>query len=76
MEELAVVLTGKLKSPVQDRTGLAGTFDYSVAFSSGVDASDAPILTTAIHDLGLDLKKGKGEFAVLVIDQLVKPSEN
>ena len=76
MEELAVVLTGKMGAPVQDRTGLAGAFDYSVAFSSGVEDSDAPVLTTAIHELGLDLKKSKGEFEVLVIDRLGKLSEN
>ena len=47
-----------------------------VAFSSGIDASEAPVLTTAILELGLNLKKVKGKFAVLVIDQLAKPSEN
>jgi uncharacterized protein (TIGR03435 family) len=76
MDELAVVLTGKMNAPVRDRTGLAGAFDYNVVFSSGVDASEAPVLTTAIRELGLSLKKGKGKFAVLVIDQLAKPSEN
>jgi uncharacterized protein (TIGR03435 family) len=76
MEELAVVLTGKMGAPVRDRTGLQGAFDYSVAFSGGVEASDLPGLTTAIHELGLNLKKSRGEFEVLVIDRLERPSEN
>jgi uncharacterized protein (TIGR03435 family) len=38
--------------------------------------SDAPVLTTAIHELGLDLKKSKGGFDVLVVDRLGKLSEN
>lgn len=76
MEELAVVLTGKTGAPVQDRTGLTGAFDYSVAFSSGIEVSDAPVLTTAIRELGLNLKKTRGEFEVLVIDHLEKPSGN
>ena len=38
-----------------------------VAFSSGIDASEAPVLTTAILELGLNLKKVKGKFAVLVM---------
>ena len=53
-----------------------GAFDYAVDFSSGVDASDAPVLTTALHELGLNLEKTKGEFEVLVIDQIEKPSAN
>ena len=76
MEELAVVLTGKMGAPVQDRTGIAGGFDYSVAFSSGVEASEAPVLPTAIRELGLRLEKSKGLFGVLVVDGLEKASEN
>jgi uncharacterized protein (TIGR03435 family) len=76
MEELAVVLTGKMGAPVRDRTGITGSFDYGVAFSNGVDASDAPFLTTAVHELGLNLEKARGKFEVLVIDRLEKPSDN
>jgi len=70
------VLTGRMNAPVRDRTGLTGAFDYNVAFSSGVDASDAPVLTTAIRELGLNLEKSQGQFEVLVIDRLEKPSAN
>jgi uncharacterized protein (TIGR03435 family) len=76
MEELAVVLTGKMGAPVRDRTGITGSFDYRVAFSNGVDASDAPFLTTAVRELGLNLEKTRGKFEVLVIDRLEKPSDN
>jgi uncharacterized protein (TIGR03435 family) len=76
MDELAVVLTGRLKAPVLDRTGLKGAFDYNVVFSSGIDASDAPALTTAIGELGLRLKKTRGDFEVLEIDRLEKLVHN
>jgi uncharacterized protein (TIGR03435 family) len=76
MNELAVVLTGKLNAPVRDRTGLKGAFDYTVVFSSGIDASDAPVLITAIGELGLRLKKTRGDFEVLVIDRLENLSNN
>ncbi len=76
MEELTVVLTGKIGAPVRDLTGIAGGFDFSVAFSSGVEASDAPVLTTAIRELGLSLEKSKGLFEVLVVDRLEKASGN
>jgi uncharacterized protein (TIGR03435 family) len=55
---------------------ITGAFDYSVAFSSGVEASDAPVLTTAIHELGLNPEKTRGNFEVLVIDHLEKSSDN
>ncbi len=70
MEELAVVLSGRMRAPVQDRTGLTGLFDYSVPFSSGLDTSTEPVLTTAIRGLGLNLAKSKGRFEVLVIDHV------
>jgi uncharacterized protein (TIGR03435 family) len=76
MEEVVVVLTRQMNAPVRDRTGIAGTYDFDVAFSTGVDGSDRPVLATAIHDLGLNLEKSKGTFEVLVIDQLQKPTSN
>ena len=76
VEEMVVVLTRQMRAPVRDRTGITGTWDFDVAFSTGVDGSDKPVLTTAIHDLGLNLVKSKGAFEVLVIDRLEKPGAN
>ena len=78
MEELAVVVTRMVNVPVRDRTGIAGVFDYRVKFSSGVDESDAPVLTTAIHGLGLNLGENqRSTFRVVtVIDNLEKLSGN
>ena len=52
LEEMVVVLTRQMRAPVLDRTGITGTYDFDVAFSTGVDGSEKPVLTTAIHDLG------------------------
>ena len=76
MEEMVVVLTRQMRAPVRDRTGFTGTYDFDVAFSTGVDGSEKPVLTTAIHDLGLSLEKSKGMFEVLVIDHVEKPAAN
>ena len=76
LRELAVVLTRQMGVPVRDRTGITGTFNYDVAFTRGVDASDAPFLTTAIHELGLNLERSRGAFDALVVDHVEKPSEN
>jgi uncharacterized protein (TIGR03435 family) len=65
-----------MRAPVQDHTALSGVFDYDVAFSDGIDASEKPVLTTAIHEMGLALEKTKGKFELYVIDHLEKPSPN
>jgi uncharacterized protein (TIGR03435 family) len=76
IEEMAAVLATQLRAPVRDRTGIAGTYDFDVAFSTGVDEFDKPVLSTALQDLGLNLQKGKGTLDVLVIDHLQRPTSN
>jgi uncharacterized protein (TIGR03435 family) len=76
IEEMVVVLTRQVGAPVRDRTGITGTYDYDVAFSTGVDGSEKSVLTTAIHDLGLSLQKTQGTFEVLVVDRVQKPVAN
>jgi uncharacterized protein (TIGR03435 family) len=76
MEELVVILTKQMGAPVVNRTGLEGTFDYTVRFSPGLEESDVPLLVTAIRTLGLSLRKGKGKFEVLVVDQVGKLTAN
>ena len=76
VEEMVVVLTTQMRAPVRDRTGITGMYDYDLAFSTGVDGSEKPVLTTAIHDLGLNLEKTKDTFEVTVIDHLEKPAAN
>ncbi len=63
-------------SPVRDRTGLTGIFDYDVIFALNdvqADANSAPTVTTAIQEeLGLKLEKSK----VLVVDYVEQPAAN
>lgn len=80
MEQLVASLSGRMSAPVRDRTGLTGTFDYSVVFArddNPADMSGLPVLTTAIqNDLGLKLVVGKGPVEVLIVDHVEKPSAN
>jgi uncharacterized protein (TIGR03435 family) len=76
VEEMVVVLTTQMRAPVRDRTGISGLYDYDLAFSTGVDGSETPVLATAIRDLGLMLEKTKGMFEVMVIDHVQKPAAN
>ncbi len=76
IEEMVVVLTTQMHAPVRDRTGITGLFDYDLAFSTGVDGSEKPVLTTAIRDLGLGLEKSNGTFELMVVDHAERPSAN
>lgn len=80
MEKLIYQLTGRVRTPIRDRTGLTGTFDYNVTFVQNptqADANSAPMIATAIQeDLGLKLEKAKIPVEVLVIDHVEKPTAN
>jgi uncharacterized protein (TIGR03435 family) len=77
---LAAALSQYLRAPVQDRTGLTGTFDYDVVFSVNDVSSNvtsAPLLATAIQEeLGLKLESTKGPVEVMVVDHVEKPTAN
>ncbi len=72
--------------PVHDRTGLAGTFDFSLEWSPPPDPGEPTSLQTADtgptfpealqKQLGLKLKSAKGPVDVLVIDHVEHPTEN
>jgi uncharacterized protein (TIGR03435 family) len=80
IEQLIRQLTGRVRTPIRDRTGLTGTFDYNVAFvlnPTQADANSAPMITTAIQEeLGLKLEKSKIPVEVLVIDHVENPTAN
>jgi uncharacterized protein (TIGR03435 family) len=87
MTGLASLLqVGLLERPVVDRTGLAGTFDFELDFTSDrtKGGNDAPPLSedpdaaagifTAIQEqLGLKLVAAKGPGEVIVIDHIERP---
>lgn len=78
--KLAETLQRVVQLPIWDRTGLAGTYDFTFRYAQDVSAdraTDAPALATALREsLGLNLAKQKGPLETLVIDSIEKPSEN
>jgi uncharacterized protein (TIGR03435 family) len=90
---LAVLATylpsiGDLDRPVLDRTGLQGSFDFSLEFTpeaylpenSGV-AADPDVRITGFHEalekqLGLILAPAKAPLDVLIVDHVERPTEN
>jgi uncharacterized protein (TIGR03435 family) len=82
MDKIVSSVSGQLRAPVVDSTGLTGTYDLNVHFlpderKLDADAGPAPTLTDALREeLGLRLEKGKALVEVLVIDHIEKPSQN
>jgi uncharacterized protein (TIGR03435 family) len=62
-----------LRQPIVDKTGLTGTFDFTLQWSD----SEGPSLFTALQEqLGLKLEPQKVPTGVLVIDHIEKPVLN
>jgi bla regulator protein BlaR1 len=89
--DFAQQLSRQFGAPVQDKTGIAGHYDFSLkwtrdASEPGADDGQAtyparsgavPSLFTALQEqLGLKLEPQKAPMEILVIDHVAKPAEN
>jgi uncharacterized protein (TIGR03435 family) len=73
MAMLANLLTGVGGSgPGVDKTGLTGEYDFTLAF----DNDAGPVLATALHRLGLQMKSEKVPVRSFVVDSAEKPAAN
>jgi uncharacterized protein (TIGR03435 family) len=87
MEAIASSLGGmeQFERPIINRTGLQGTFDFTVQWNSQLQnlqinappGTTGASLTEAIQEqLGLKLESAKGPVEVLVIESVSRPTEN
>jgi uncharacterized protein (TIGR03435 family) len=80
LRDLAGYLSVQLQSPVADRTGVDGEFDFTFEFESPqlrVAQSNGPTIFTAVQELGLHLEAQKVPGSVLIVDSVDrKPTEN
>jgi uncharacterized protein (TIGR03435 family) len=85
------LLSNMVHRTVIDKTGLTGTYDFSLKFAMDRDSmpmlppglnlpppsSDDPTIFAALEEqLGLKLVPGKGPVDTLVIDHIEQPTEN
>jgi uncharacterized protein (TIGR03435 family) len=75
---IAGLLGAMLQTNVENKTGLAGRYDFTLHCTyQSTDPDAFPPLPTAVREqLGLQLEKGKGAVDVLVIDRIERPTEN
>jgi uncharacterized protein (TIGR03435 family) len=72
MALLARFLSNRLQGPLQDLTGLTGTYDIDLTWES-----DAGIFTALRESLGLKQEASKASVDTLVIDHIERvPTEN
>jgi uncharacterized protein (TIGR03435 family) len=81
MAQLAETLARVTKTATWDRTGLGGSYNFDLRFSStdlSVDArtETLPLAPALRESLGLTLKKAKGPVETLIVDSIEVPSEN
>jgi uncharacterized protein (TIGR03435 family) len=91
LSDFAFLLSGVVGRPVEDRTGVPGGFDFTLAWTPESDPPGAPSqnpkepvsdpngpgIFTALQDqLGLRLSPARGPVSILVIESAEKPSEN
>jgi uncharacterized protein (TIGR03435 family) len=78
VSRLVTLLQGQSDRMILDKTGFTSLFDINFAYTSAAQASEssAPLLSTAIQDIGLKLEPAKAPVEVLVVDSVHKPSAN
>lgn len=81
MDLVASTLSQFLRTPVVNKTGLNGTFDFKYAYdpddSAASDDTDFSAATVAsVRGLGFDLKPATGSIQTVVIDHLQEPTPN
>lgn len=77
-EFIASQLSRSMGSPVLDRTGLAGPFDFTLehVYDPGGHDDLVTIAQGTVSALGLKLERSRGPVETILVDHLEKPSEN
>jgi uncharacterized protein (TIGR03435 family) len=80
MRAITGALSSMVEAPVVDKTGLTGTYNYTLQFGREWSANDPeswPSIFTAVQEqLGLKLEALHESVPNLVIDHITKPTEN
>jgi uncharacterized protein (TIGR03435 family) len=80
MRAITGALSSMVETPVIDKTGLTGTYNYTLQFGREWSANDPeswPSIFTAVQEqLGLKLEAAHEAVPNLVVDHITKPTEN
>lgn len=78
MRDLAGLLSRQSHHPVEDHTGLNGTYDVKLEWdeSQGIESGLPSLFGAVDEQLGLKLVPGKGQADMIVVDRVERPSQN
>jgi uncharacterized protein (TIGR03435 family) len=78
MTDIAAALRRQAGRPVENHTGLNGTFNFQIEWApeETPDSTDQSLFTVLKEQLGLKLQPAKGVIELLVIDHITEPSAN
>jgi len=80
MRAIAGALSSMVEAPVVDKTGLTGIYNYTLQFGRDWSANDPdgwPSIFTAVQEqIGLKLEAMHEPVPNLVVDHIIKPTEN
>jgi uncharacterized protein (TIGR03435 family) len=80
MRAITGALSSMVEAPVVDKTGLTGTYNYTLQFGRDWSQNDSegwPSIFTAVQEqLGLKLEAVHESVPNLVVDHITKPTEN
>ena len=83
MREFGDMLSGPLQTPVVNKTGLTGKYDFAIVFTNYLpeDRTTRPdvgsVMMAALQgELGLKLEAEKAMVEVMVVDHVERSSEN
>jgi len=80
MRAITGALSSMVEAPVIDKTGLTGTYNYTLQFGRDWSANDPegwPSIFTAVQEqIGLKLEAEHEAVPNLVVDHITKPTEN
>ena len=84
MESLAEHLADRVHRMIEDKTGLAGKYDFTLEWAPEEAAGEAPkdaggntlpsLITAVQEQLGLKLESAKGPVDTIVIDHIAQPT--
>jgi uncharacterized protein (TIGR03435 family) len=78
MDDVPQFVSGPMRLPVVNKTGLAGRYDLTFDLPPSPDPNEQfSVFLAALHDLGLDLKRERDDVEFVVVDSAERqPSAN
>jgi uncharacterized protein (TIGR03435 family) len=73
---LMIVLSNTVERVVVDRTGLKGSFDVDLEWSSDSTSGQPSIFTAVQEQLGLKLEFERNPVDIVIIDHVERPTED